>query len=141
MERMLEIDRSDAEVWQLLRLFGGITHWMKGADGMQFLGDEGVPGAKRIFPQVEGADPLIEELISVDDADQVLKYCYRQFPHPMKEHRAAISVTDNHDGSSTVLWHIEFETDAETEPILSEYFSAEFESGLQGLEEFYQNQN
>jgi len=137
VERMIELDQNPDTVWGLLRQFGGITVWMKGLTGMQMIGEEGVPGTKRVFPMPDGADPIIEELIVVDDADRVMKYSIVEFMYPLHEHRAALSVTDNHDGTTSVLWHTEYSSDPETEKLLEEFFGESFESGLANLEEYY----
>lgn len=99
-----EYTASRADVWKVLREFGGLD-WMPGVESWTVEG-EGVGAIRHI---TMGGNVVTERLEAFDDDACSLSYSIQKGPIPVLDYLATISVHER-EGGSRVEWSARFET-------------------------------
>jgi Polyketide cyclase / dehydrase and lipid transport len=114
------LDASPDAVWDAVRDFGALhTRLVRG-----FVTDVELDGEDRIVTFANGAVQR-EPLVSVDDEERRLVYCAVDSPLGATHYNAAVQVTSNGEGTSRLVWLIDFLPDA-----ICPNLEAAMESGL-----------
>jgi carbon monoxide dehydrogenase subunit G len=91
-------------VWALLADFGDIA-WIPGVEGVTLEGEG--EGMRRRIP-IPDAEPITEQLESLDPDERVLVYTITNNPIPTSSYRSVCTVSGAGDGT-TIEWAVEFE--------------------------------
>lgn len=107
----IALDRSAAEVWEVVADFDGIHRWHP-------LLAECVPeqdpetGARcRRLTTADGAT-IRERLVVSDPVNRVLSYEFTESPFPVRDYQATIAVTESANGA-LVEWRVDFTADSD----------------------------
>jgi hypothetical protein len=101
-----EVAAPPAEVWAVLRDFGNIA-WIPVAGQVDVEGDG--PGMRRHIHGGGPGEPVVERLISLDDATRTIEYTIDENnPLPVTTYVGRVSVNDC-DGGSMIRWTAAFE--------------------------------
>jgi hypothetical protein len=105
-----EVAAPAADVWAVLRDFGNIP-WIPAAGQVDVEGDG--PGMRRHIHGSGAGDPVVERLISRDDAARTIEYTIDENnPLPVTTYVGRVTVEDR-DGASTIRWSAAFEPAAD----------------------------
>lgn len=112
----IDIDRPAADVWAVVRDFGGLAAWMPGVDACRVEGDD------RIL-EMMGME-LTETLLRLDDDSRTLVYGISKSPMPIEHHEATIAVAAIDDGTSHVTYSVDVAPDSMTDVMSNAYAGA-----------------
>jgi hypothetical protein len=112
----IDIAKPAAEVWEVVRDFGGLAAWMPGVDSCR------VDGKDRIL-EMMGME-LTETLLRLDEGQRVLVYGIAKSPMPIEHHEATIAVTPIDEQSSHVTYTVDVVPDSMTEVMSGAYAGA-----------------
>ena len=94
------------DVWTLLRDFGNVG-WIPGPTRVDVEGDG--PGMRRLIHGSGDGPPVVERLISVDDAGRTIEYAIDENnPLPVDEYRGTVTI-DDAPGGARIRWSAAFE--------------------------------
>jgi hypothetical protein len=111
------------DVWQVLRQFGTIAQWHPAITHSALEGDLTQPavGVIRCL-QLSDKALLRERLLTLDDAEMSLSYCFEQSPLPVDNYRASVQVSAIKGQSAChVHWQAHFDA---RDPTLSDTLQA-----------------
>lgn len=109
MTRIVEMTRiaeAPDALWKGIGPFGAVGQWHPLLSKVESEGEH--PGALRAAEGKDGSRQ-IERLIEAAPEQHLYRYQMEKTAMPVRDYTAEFRVDDNHDGSSTVLWSVEFE--------------------------------
>lgn len=124
-----EIAASAADVWALVRDFGGIARWNDGLTSCETEG-EGI-GAVRTIKL--GDVTIRERFEKLDEAKRSLSYSLVDGPVPAKDYLATIEVGEAGPARTRVVWSSTFEPAGATDEQLTRLFEGIYQQGIAGL--------
>lgn len=104
------IDRPPDHVWSVVGDIGGLSAWMPGVEKSSLVGDE------RVCELPDGSVPLVEKVLSRDDANRRYDYTILDGPMNFDHYRAAMWVEPEGAGSR-FTWEMTIEPDEAAEPM------------------------
>jgi Polyketide cyclase / dehydrase and lipid transport len=129
IRKAAKLNVSPDTVWDAVRDFGAPhTRLVPG-----FVTDVEMDGEDRIVTFANGAVQR-EPLVSVDDEERRLVYSAVDSPLGATHYNAAVQVTSNGEGTSRLVWLIDFLPDT-----ISSDLEAAMERGVQTMEETLEN--
>ncbi len=102
------IDRTPDEVWSVVGDIGGLSAWMPGVEASSLVGDE------RVCEFPNGSPPLVEKVLSRDDATRRYEYTILDGPTSFDHHRAAMWI-ESEGAGSRFTWEMTIEPDEAAE--------------------------
>ena len=112
-----KLSASAEQVWGRIGGFDTFTDWNPRFEKSEIDGS-GVGATRNMF--VVGGGNIIERLDAEDAAGRSYTYTLLESPLPIANYQSTIKVVDNGDGSCTVDWSAEFDTDGVSEEELVE---------------------
>jgi carbon monoxide dehydrogenase subunit G len=104
------IDCSPDEVWSVVGDIGGLSTWMPGVQASALVRDQ------RVCELSVGSPPLVEMVLSRDDAKRRYDYTIVDGPMSFDHHRAAMWLEPEGAGSR-YTWEMTIEPDEAAEPM------------------------
>ena len=117
------IETAAKDVWQVLRQFGAIAQWHPAITHSTLEGDltQSAVGVIRRLLLTDNA-VLRERLLTLDDTEMSLSYCFEQSPLPVDNYRARVQVSAiNGQSACHVHWQAHFDA---RDPTLSDTLQA-----------------
>ncbi|MFT4288806.1 SRPBCC family protein [Nocardioides sp.] len=127
--RQLTFDGDADLVWDRVSDFGGTRYPASpGGPAVTLTGDPATPGTER-RAALDNGTLIRERLVLIDDARRVLAYSLVEPPFPITDHRATVTVTDEHHRVS-VEYRAEFQATAAVAEALEPVMGGAFEQLL-----------
>ncbi len=124
-----EIAASAAQVWDIVRDFGGVQRWSPGLSSCE-VDKEGV-GAVRT---IKLGDMVIrEKLESLDDATRTFSYSIVEAPLPLSNYLSTFTVADTEPGKSQITWSATFDAAGMTDEQAAQMVEGIYHGGIKGL--------
>lgn len=128
----VEVDTGVEDTWKIVRDFIHNDAWMLSDEEQFQVDDQSQENVVRTYSTQHGE--ITERLISVDDFDYVVRYDIQKSFLPLKKNRVSLSVTDNHDGTTSVFWRVEFDPEDGHAEEVTQFFEEWFQQGLDRLQ-------
>lgn len=121
-------------IWPEIGHFGAIGDWHPMLENVESEGDH--QGATRTAHAADGSTQ-IERLQRFDGQAHVYQYEIESTPMPVRNYAGEFRVDDDGDGTSTVRWSVEFDTDQEGKDEVVDMVDGFLEAGAEALRRRY----
>ena len=120
-------------LWQTIRGFSSIKDWNPLVQMIDSQGE--TVGATRTL-NFQGAGRFTERLEELDDGARLYTYSIVESPLPLSNCTVQVRVQDNGDGTSTVEWSSDFESEPNQELAAVKTFQQMYQEALDNLQSF-----
>lgn len=127
-----DVAASPKLLWQAIKGFSAIGDWNPLVRKVESEGDT-VGSTRRI--ELEGAGRFVERLEGLDDGERVYSYSIVDSPLPVRNCTVEVRVKDRGDGSATVEWASNFESEVPGELEAVKTFQRLYQNALDGLQD------
>ena len=121
-------------VWNLVGGFNSVPEWHPAIVSSQV---EHEGGSKRRRLTLAGGGEILEKLEEAEDSQCKYSYSIVEAPLPISNYRATLSVREDDDGGSTVVWSSEFDTEAAQEDEMVKAVRGLYETGFENLKRLF----
>jgi uncharacterized protein YndB with AHSA1/START domain len=129
-ERSVRLAAPASQVWDLIGGFDAMADWHPAVNSAACWQD-GTTHYREL--NVVGNIRITERLFDHNDEAMSYRYGVVEGPLPVEGYMSTIKVTDNGDGTSTVLWACEFRLAGAPEDVAREAIGGIYDAGLQSL--------
>jgi hypothetical protein len=116
------------QVWQLIGGFGSLPDWLPYIPKSELLDG----GRVRELANPDG-DPIVERLISFDNAARRYSYAILKAPFPVTDYLSTLQVVDAGNNTSRVEWSGQFTPAGVSDQEASKLFQGIYDDGLKAL--------
>ncbi|MCC7413022.1 MAG: SRPBCC family protein [Gammaproteobacteria bacterium] len=121
------------QLWSLIGGFNALPDWHPAVEKSELQGEQGT--VRKLT--LAGGGQLVERLVSANDKERVYTYEIVNGPLPVMNYKATIKVSENEDGSSSIVeWSSEFEPVAiETDAVKA--IQGIYQTGFENLRKIF----
>lgn len=128
------IQKSPADVWQIVGNFNGLHVWHPAVVKTDATGEGITAGDRRLLTLGDGAT-IDEELTGFDADGMQLSYKILEGPLPVSDYASTISVSASGDGGARVVWSSTFDASGASDEEAVEVITGIYVAGLDALNE------
>jgi mxaD protein len=134
VEATAEVPVAADALWREIGSFQGVGRWHPMLKKVEGEGEQ--PGSIRI-PESASGKKNVERLREINPGQRFMRYEILSSPLPIKDFVVELSVADNGDGTSTVVWGGDFLVTSADEAKIVETIHGFLAAGLENLKQKY----